>query len=213
VDLASQIDDSGVNALFIALETRFFAASGEPGQLAMPGGGRDLIRELLSERLAGPLGCPVALDAIDRIAVVAHSGGYQGAAGLLTLGDLPRVSEVVLLDSLYGADDTFAGWIEHRSRRFGPGPSGPLHFVDLYTSGGGTADPSRALARRTRDALTRAAMPNAVFDDDAETDLLPTMLGRPVVFKRVPLPHSALPGAYVRAVVEAAGFSRIPSRP
>jgi len=213
VDLASQIDDAGVNALFIAIETRFFTASGEPGQLAMPGGGRDLIRELLSEHLAGPLGCPLALDAIDRIAIVAHSGGYQGSAGLLTLGDLPHVSEVVLLDALYGADDAFAEWIEHRSRLFDPSASDALHFIDLYTCCGGTADASRTLARRTRDTLARAAMPHAVFDDDSETDLLPAMLGRPVVFKRVPLPHSALPGAYVRAVVEAAGFSRIPSRP
>ena len=194
VDLASQVDDAGVNALFIALETRFFAPSGEPGQLAMPGGGRALIRELLSERLAGPIGCPIPLDAIDRIAIVAHSGGYQGAAGLLTLGDLPHVSEVVLLDALYGADDVFAGWIDDRSRLFDPGASDALRFVDLYTCCGGTADGSRTLARRARDALTRAAMPDAVFDDDAETDLVPAMLEHPVVFKRVPLAHSALPG-------------------
>jgi hypothetical protein len=213
VDFASQVDDAGVNALFVALETRFFAASGEPGQLAMPGGGRDLIRELLSERLAGPLGCPIALDAIDRIAIVAHSGGYQGAAGLLTLGDLPRVSEVVLLDALYGADDVFAEWIDARSRRFDPRASDALRFIDLYTCCGGTADGSRTLAQRAHDALARAAIPSAIFDDDTETDLLPAMLGHPVVFKRVPLPHSALPAAYARAVVEAAGFSRIPRRP
>jgi hypothetical protein len=211
VDLASQVDAAGINALLVALETRFALPTGEPGQLAMPGLGRDLLRELFSEHLADPLGCDIPVDAIDRVAIIAHSGGYQAAAGLLALGDLPHVAEVVLLDALYGADNVFAGWIQDRSRRLDPRADDAVRFVDLYTCCGGTADASRNLARRTRDVLSRAAMAHAMFDDDSDDELLASMLQHPVVFKRVPLPHSALPGAYVRAVVESAGFARIPA--
>jgi hypothetical protein len=212
-DLASQIDAAGVNVLFVALETRFGLPTGEPGELAMPGLGRDLLRELLAEHLSGPLGCDLSVDAIDRIAIVAHSGGYQSAAGLLALGDLPRVGEVVLLDALYGADDTFARWIDDRAARLDPRADDAIRFVDLYTCCGGTAEASRTLARRTGAALAAAAMPYAMFDDDTDEDLAPAMLQHPVVFKRVPLPHAALPGAYTRAIVESAGFARIPASP
>jgi hypothetical protein len=207
-DLAAQVDAAGVNALFVALETRFDQPTGEPGQLAMPGVGRDLLRELLSEHLADSLGCAIPVEAIDRIALIAHSGGYQAAAGLLALGDLPHVAEVVLLDALYGGRDVFIRWIRDRSRRFDPRADDAVRFVDLYTCCGGTADASRNLARGTRDVL--AALPGALFDDDGDGDLSATMLQHPVVFKRVPLAHSALPAAYVRAVVESAGFARIP---
>jgi len=211
-DLAAQVDAAGVNALLVAIETRFVLATGEPGQLAMPAGGRDLLRELFSERLAEPLGCTLAVDALDRVSIIAHSGGYQAAAGLLEFGDLPNVAEIDLLDALYGASDVFAQWIDTRSAHFDPrareGPGG-ARFVDLYTCCGGTADASRELARRTHDALSRAAMPDAVFDDDGDGELLPAVLAHPIVFRRVPRAHSALPGAYVRALVEATGFARL----
>jgi hypothetical protein len=211
-DLASQVDGAGVNALFVAVETRFGLPTGEPGQLAMPGGGRDLIRELLSDHLADALGCDLPVDAIDRVAIVAHSGGYQAAAGLLALGDLPHVASVVLLDALYGGDDIFARWIQDRAPRFDPRAEDGARFVDLYTCCGGTADGSRQLARRAREFFARAAMPNAVFEDDSDEEPGAAMLQRPLVFKRVPLAHSALPAAYVRAVVESGGFARIPAR-
>jgi hypothetical protein len=209
VDLAAAVDAAGVNALFIAIETRFQLPTGEPGNLAMPGAGRDLLRELLGEHLGDALGCDVPLEAIDRIAVIAHSGGYQAEAGLLALGDLPNVTDVILLDALYGADDLFARWIENRARRFDPRAADAVRFVDLYTCCGGTADASRRLARRTREALERAQMRGAMLDDDSDDALDTAMLKRPIVFKRVPLPHAAVPGAEMRALVESAGFARI----
>jgi hypothetical protein len=211
-DLAGQLDAAGVNALFVALETRFGLPTGEPGQLAMPGDGRQLLRELLTERLAEPLGCPLPLEAIDRVALVAHSGGYQAAAALLALGDLPSLGEVVLLDALYGGDDLFAGWIEARAPRFDPRSDDAVRFVDLYTGAGGTAVGSRALADRARAMLGHAGVASALFEDDGEGDLGADMLRHPVVFKRVPLPHAALPAAYARVVFEAAGLAPIGRR-
>ncbi len=210
-DLASAFDAAGVNALLVAVELRSDMPTGEPGKLAMPGGLRDLLRELFSEHLADPLGCALDVDALDRVVLVAHSGGYQAAASALALGDVARVTEVDLLDALYGADDLFSRWIEAQALRFDPRVSDPLRFVDLYTCCGGTTEPSRALARRLGSELSRAGLAEALSDDDVEAPVTASALAHGVVFKRVPGPHGDLPRAYFRELLQAAGFAHIES--
>jgi hypothetical protein len=200
--LAAQMDDARVNALLLAVELRVDASTGETGELATAGGMRAMLREVLHERLAGTLGCTLELDAIDRIVVVAHSGGYQAAATVLQLGDLPQISEVILLDALYGADDVFRSWVtDAPSRRY-------HRFVDLYTCCGGTLDRSRAMAELAH-RVAGGTSEGMVFDDDGDADLDPGALTHPFVFKRVATPHGALPRAHLRALLDAAGFSRI----
>ncbi len=208
-NLAAQIDDARVNAILVAFELRRNASTGEVGGLAMPGQARAALRELFTEVLAPPLGCMMDVDALDRIVVVTHSGGYQAAASLLAYGDLPAVSEVVLLDSLYGAEPVFARWIGGDADRFDPRLASPLRFVDLYTCCGGTAETSLAFARTTAELLSRAGLASAVHVDDTTGDLDPTTLAAPVLFKRVSRPHGELPRAYVGAVLRAAGFAPI----
>ncbi len=190
--LARQIDDARVNALLVAVELRVDAASGEPGELAAPGGARTMLREILGD-LRSTLGCALEVDAIDRILVVAHSGGYQAAASLLAFGDLPQVSELILLDAMYGADEVFRSWL-----------AGGHRFVDLYTCCGGTLERSRALAAAARGCAARPW-----FEDDGDGELDANALARPVVFKRVGAAHGDLPRAYMRVLLENAGFSRI----
>jgi hypothetical protein len=223
--LAEQIDQAHVNALLVAVELRVDLPTGEPGQLAMPGALHELLSELFSEHLAGPLGCMLDVDALDRIVVIAHSGGYQAAASAIRYGGLAQMSEVVLLDSLYGADDVFAEWVEQAAESAGA----RLRFVDLYTSAGGTVDRSRTLAAVARRAA--GGFTGVVYDDDAilgtpldlsaagrsATNLsdgaLAQRLARPVVFQRVPLEHSQLPRAYFRTLVRAAGFAPLRATP
>jgi hypothetical protein len=217
--LIAQIDLARVNAVLVAVELRVDMPTGEPGNLAMPGGLRDLLRELLSDDLAKPLGCPIDVDSLDRVVIIAHSGGYQAAASVLELGDVPQIDEVVLLDALYGAEDAFATWIRDAPDRFGsPGERG-LRFVDLYTCCGGTAEASRALAKtaeealgRTGEALGRIGDKPVMVQDDTESEPDVASFQPSVVFKRVPAAHAALPRAYVRPIVEAAGFATIPPR-
>jgi hypothetical protein len=210
-DLVRQLDDAEVNALLVAVELRVDMPTGEPGKLAMPGGLRDLLRELLAERLAAPLGCTIDIDALDRVVLVAHSGGYQALAGALTVGDVPRVTEVDLLDALYGHEDEFLEWIRAQRERFDPDVADPLRFVDLYTCCGGTADASRALARRAADALgTDPSSGSRVF---CASDAEPTgaiggaTLAHGVVFQHVAGSHGALPRAYFGDLVRSAGFA------
>jgi hypothetical protein len=208
-DLASAIDAAGVNAVLVAVELRPDLPTGEPGTLAMPGGLRDLLRELFREHLAQPLGCTLEVDALDRVVLVAHSGGYQAAAGALALGDVSRITEVDLLDALYGADDVFLRWIQSQAPRFDPRVNDPLRFVDLYTCCGGTTEGSRALAERARTSLSLAGVTGALSDDDVEAPVEAGALAHGVVFKRVPGPHGGLPRAYLGELVQAAGFAHI----
>ncbi len=208
-DVASSIDAAGVNALLVAIELRSDMPTGEPGRMAMPGGLRDLLRELFAEHLAEPLGRALDVDALDRVVLVAHSGGYQAAASALALGDVPRVTEVDLLDALYGADAVFARWVQAQAPRFDPRVSDPLRFVDLYTCCGGTAEPSRALAQRVGASLFDAGVSGALSDDDVETPLGTAALAHGVVFKRIPGPHGDVPRTELRELLRAAGFAHI----
>ena len=72
---------------------------------------------------------------------------------------------------------------------------------DLYTCCGGTADRSRALAERSREALTKAGLARAFSDSN--------VAGSAVVFKEVTQAHDELPRTYLRELVLAAGFAPI----
>jgi hypothetical protein len=206
--LAAQIDDAGVNALLVAIELRVDMPTGEPGRLAMPGGLRDLLRELFAEHLAGPLGCALEVDGLDRVVLIAHSGGYQAASSALALGDVPRVTEVDLLDALYGADDLLLRWIRSQIGRFDRRASDGLRFVDLYTCCGGTADASRALGFEARAALAAAGLAAEVYADGASAEPDAARLAHSVVLQQVPAPHGQLPRVYLGELVRAAGFAR-----
>jgi hypothetical protein len=211
--LASQVDAAGVNAIVVAVEMRIDMATGEPGRLAMPGGLRELLRELFVEHLAEPLGCTLEIDALDRVVVVAHSGGYQAAASALSLGDVPRITEVDLLDALYGADEVFFRWMTSEIERFDARASDGLRLVNLYTCCGGTADASRAMALAAHSALARAGLARDLYDDDSDQDLEAASLAHPVVIKEVPRPHTDLPRTYMRELMQAAGFAHIAGYP
>jgi pimeloyl-ACP methyl ester carboxylesterase len=201
--LAAQIDEARVNALLVAVELSIDQTTGDPGQLAMPGDLRDLLRELFSEHLAETLGCTLDTEQLDRVVVVAHSGGYQAAADALRYGQVLQIGELDLLDALYGADDVFSEWARDAAATLDV----PRRFVDLYTTGGGTLDRSRALAAIARGAA--GAYADRVYDDDRNAELAEGNLARPVVFKRVKQGHSELPEAYLGVLLRAAGFAPV----
>lgn len=219
--VAQQVDRARVNALAIAIELRPEMSTGEPGRLASPGGFRDLLRELLTDGLTPYLGCPIEVDGLDRVVLVAHSGGYQAAANVLALGDVPQIREVVLLDALYGAQDVFLRWMRDGVDEASTSVTGPRRrFVDVYTCCGGTAEASRAMARTTAswsdiEPPARAGPEDGrPFDattilDESDRDLDGATLMHRWVFKRVARAHAALPREYMTIVAQSAGFERL----
>ena len=205
--LATQLDESGANAVLVAVELRMDRPSGEPGRLAMPGAGRALLRELFTEHLSEAFGFPLEVDALDRVVIIAHSGGYQAAAALLRFGDLPRVSEIVLLDALYGGDASFLDFVRGGISAFDPRSPTLRRFVDLYTCCGGTVERSDAMRAAASEAFSAAGWPGALYASNVDGDLDPAALNHPIVFKRVAQSHSELPRRYVATLLRAAGFS------
>jgi hypothetical protein len=199
--LARQLDQASVNALLVAVELRRDAPTGEVGALASEGGLRQLVRELFDEHLAGALGCsvPLEVDALDRVVVVAHSGGYQAAASVVARGEI-QVTDVVLLDALYGADAVFDAFATEATASgrgavsaFSGGTGPKRRFVDFYTCCAGTEDRSRALAAR----IDGSAMPRAPYADVEGVAIEP-----------VPEAHADVPLLRFGAVLAASPIAR-----
>lgn len=179
-------------ALFLALEVAYDQASSDPGAWAQPG----LFAAFLADALAAPAltrlaGGPRALSDVRRVRAFSHSGGYEVLAALATVGNVSAVTELVLLDSLYGSTDAFDGWVRSRvaAAAFGPGAGG-ARFASLYTDTGGTEANNRAMAARVAGWLAAANATALMLDDDTLGPLRPGDVGaHPIIFKRSPLTH------------------------
>jgi hypothetical protein len=214
--IAAQVDRAGVNALAVAIELRAEMPTGEPGNLASPGAFRALLQELLADKLAPYLGCPIDVDGLDRIVLVAHSGCYRAAASVLALGDVPQIREVVLLDALYGAQDVFLGWMLDGVAEDGRSADAMRRFVDIYTCCAGTAEASQALARAAWSGSPQAtgspgagtmAAPPIVGDGDPDPG--PATSTPTWWFEQVARAHDVLPRTYVGLVAASAGFEKL----
>jgi hypothetical protein len=131
--LAEQFASAGQNALYIVPEV--------PSARADDVFWKDL-GELLGEvRRRSKVKIPPG-----PIIVLGHSGAYRTLASWL---DEPRLSEIILLDGLYGYDDEFAAWLQAARRRV------VLVAVD-------TADRTQGFLRRFPKAVRLDALPDTL---------------------------------------------------
>jgi hypothetical protein len=189
-NLAAQLDATGKNALFIAPEVAFDQASSAPGKLGDAGGFRALLDEAL-----GKLGSDVGGDTINdvgQVVVASHSGGYKVAAAIAQKGGLP-VSEVLLLDSLYGSTADFDAWVNADLGSFSAAPA-VKRFASIYSQTGGTLGNSQAMAGRAAGWFDAGA--GVVVDDRTTGTLTDEQFAHGLVFKRTGLPHDGVPRYY-----------------
>jgi hypothetical protein len=208
--LADQIDAAHVNALLVAIELEVDVETGNPGQLATTGDFRELLHELLTEHLDAVLGCPLDVASLDRVVVSSHSGGYEAAADVLAFGMVPEVSEVDLLDSLYGETPTFYAWVEANIDRFDPTRPDELRWMDIYTESGGTLANSQDMAASAAGWLADAGLDGSLWNDETTDTLDAATYAHPMLFKRSGLSHDEVPAYYVRELAQASGFAPLP---
>jgi hypothetical protein len=208
--LVEQLDAARVNAILVAVELDADQATGDPGQLAAPGDFRALLHELFTQHLDAVLGCPLDVGGLDRVVVSSHSGGYWATASVLAQGMVPAITEVDLLDSLYGEQPTFDGWMQSSLARFATGRPDELRWVDVYTESGGTAANSRAMAASAQAWLDDAGLAASYFDDDTTDTLDAATYAHPVIFKLSGLTHDEVPQYYFGELARASGFAVIP---
>jgi hypothetical protein len=208
--LADQIDSAHVNAILVAVELEVDEATGNPGQLGTMGDFHDLLHELFTEHLDSVLGCPLDVDDLDRVVVSSHSGGYEAAADVLAYGMVPQVTEVDLLDSLYGETPTFYGWVTSNIARFDPTRADELRWMDIYTSSGGTEANSQDMAASAAEWLADAGLEGSLWNDETTDTLDAATYEHPMIFKLSALSHDGVPAYYVKELAMASGFATIP---
>lgn len=193
--LGNQLEASGANLILVLPELRREAQSGDPGALRNAGAFDAMMNEILGrlEPLVPGLGRRSMSD-VARLGVMSHSGGYQAVAQVVRAAP-PSLRSVALLDSLYGEDSKFAAWISAHATGFAPG--GDYRFADIYTTGGGTADHSRALYDRVLPTLRAAGAGARVMHDTTSATLDPeAYLAHPVLFKFSALSHGGVSRYY-----------------
>ncbi len=137
--LAREHARAGGDSLLVVPQLALMRRDGSPGRFARRGGFAGFLREVLDDSLAAELG-PDAFGRLRRIALVAHSAGYQTALAILRGGDLSgRITDVVLLDALYGGTDAFAAWVAADARR---------RLISLHGASGKPARNTGVLLRR-----------------------------------------------------------------
>ena len=164
--VARQLAQSNMNAVLVAPQFALDAKDSSAGRFWEPGVFAQFLKEA-ARRLAELDGRPGAAFVFDEapVILVGYSGGYLPAAAALRYGGAGRrVRGVVLLDALYGEEDTFADFVMRR---------GPGVFVSLYgkSSRAGNEALRRRLAARgvpvSDESLGDAIAPGGVVFVDA----------------------------------------------
>lgn len=164
--VARQLAQSDLNAVLVAPQFALDAKDSSAGRFWEPGVFAQFLKEA-GRHLAVLNGMPEAAFVFDDapVILVGYSGGYLPAAAALRYGGAGRrIRGVVLLDALYGEEDTFEGFVAHRGAGF---------FVSLY--GKSSRDGNEALRRKlvsrgvpiVDDSLTQAIGPGSVVFVDA----------------------------------------------
>lgn len=114
-----QIAQSGKNVALVAPQLAYDAPDSSAGNFWRSGHLATYIDEAAERlmRLYGDKRVGAHFNAAP-VVIVSYSGGYVSTAFALQRGGAPyRVKGVVLLDSLYGDEDKFAGWIAARRQQ------------------------------------------------------------------------------------------------
>lgn len=210
-DLLGQLDRAGRSALLLVPELHYDAETTDPGRLAAPGALRLLLGEVL-DKLPPPLS-GLRVEELRRLVLVSHSGGYQAAAALALRGGLP-VDELYLLDSLYGQEAAFTKILTETLAELAAQLAAERaprrqarRLVNLYTGGGGTAEQSRAQARRARAEAERLQLdPGLVVTSDEPREPAELPEGAAVLIQRVAVGHSELPLRFFGQLLRASGL-------
>jgi hypothetical protein len=192
-NLAAQLETSGRNAILLVPELQFDRANSDAGPLGQPGAMAAVIGETFT-RLSDVVQLG-GMENLGHVVVASHSGGYMAAAAIATGGGVP-VTELYLLDSLYGEQDQYASWMQSEVDLITQVP--PMaRFASVYTLTGGTLANSQAMADQTRNWLAQAgATPDVVQDDRTTSTWTPDQFAHGALFKRSALAHDNVPRFY-----------------
>lgn len=201
-NLIAQLESVNKSAILFLPELGYHVRSAEAGQVGERGGFARLFREVLLRLQQDlPAFAAVSVDVAPHLLLISHSGGYKAAALIAEHGGL-KVAELCLLDSLYGALDSYdALLVELLSA---PAGQTQRRFINLYNVEN-TGKHSHALGERLREKLAKESRSELLYFDDGEAGLeggtLDAALSHLIAVKRVPTEHSNFGATYVAPIL------------
>ena len=203
-DLAKQMEKAGTGAILVVPEISYGIFSSDPGRLGERGEFRAFLTELL-DALAPTIGHHRVED-IERMALMASSGGYQALEPVLDHGGVP-VTDVYLLAAFYlYTDSAVARFLHDSLESYKPGAKNPRRFGILYSRKGGAMPQTEVLRGKAIEWLHAAGEDEVGhFDPSGE---LPTIdeLEKPVYILKVILMHDYIVGRYFWQMIKAGGM-------
>ncbi len=177
--LAEQLVTSGRDAVLVVPQGPVRAPESSGGKLERPRGLERLhaeVTRLVAAELARPALVP------GKVVLSAHSGGYQPAAGCLAHGGA-RVTDVILLDALYGFSSTFSRWVSGK-------PEGDLprrRLVSFYAAAKVASWTQRLLGELRRGGVV-------VDQVGTDADVTDALLAKTrALLAKTRVPHGELP--------------------
>ncbi|CAN5422189.1 hypothetical protein BH09MYX1_BH09MYX1_18620 [soil metagenome] len=200
-DLPRQMEHAGSGAILVVPEIAYASTSSDPGRLGEPGEFRAFMNELLGA--LGPTIGKHRVEDVDRMALMASSGGYQALEPILDHGGI-EPTELYLLDAFYLYPDSAIGrFLSKDPKRFDPLAKHPRRFGLLYSRKGGAMPQSEALRAKARDWLHES-------DEDALGNFEPSgelpkidELTPPVYVLKVILMHDHIVERYFWQMIRA----------
>jgi hypothetical protein len=114
----TQLAASGLNAVLVAPQFAVDALDSSSGRFAKPGFFNEFLQET-AEKVGSWRRSPSLARELKnaKVILVAYSGGYNAAADALRVGGASsRIKGVILLDALYGQEQTFADFLHANHR-------------------------------------------------------------------------------------------------
>lgn len=205
-DVPEQVERSGTSSLVVVPELAYDEPSSDPGKLGDPGGLRAFLTELVEQALAPDLGAHRFAD-VERVALMASSGGYQALLPALAHGGVEAVRDVYLLDALYVDAPALNAFVEGHLGDFRPDAERPARFAMIYCHhGSGTRKESVGFGARAVARMVEAGLGSwAATGEDAE-GAPDAVLRAPVVVLGTTRMHDTIVRDYLWKLLAASGI-------
>lgn len=201
-NLLAQFDAAKKNAVLVVPQLAFDKADSGAGAFADDG----TLRLMLADAFAAvPTLATVDVDAdLGGVQIISHSGGYKAAAGIARHGGV-AVTDLALLDSLYGLEEELDGWVTEWPYAFYLPRDRRLTVV--YSAWAGTLPLAQSQAVRLG-AQFDADDARAFLVDDRTTATLPEAAWqKSLIWKRTGMEHNALVRYYFGKVVQTSDLA------
>jgi len=142
-DLVAQMERAHARSIVVVPQLAYAALDSKPGVLGVQGGVRALVADAL--RLARPFVGDRGVEAVERVAYLSASGGFEALYPALARGGLP-VHDVLMLDGFYSSGPELDAWLAEAFAAQGS-PS-PPRFQLVYATAAATEEATETFAQR-----------------------------------------------------------------